>query len=91
MEEKPYACGFQPMNNHIPVISRPQHQEPIAELPEGYRNAHHQGQPVHAVERVYGERMPGDINGLLEYEPAAKLPVFAVFAQDDPSREYKSF
>ena len=64
---------------------------PIAELPEGFHHAHHQSQPVHVVERVYGERMPGDINGLLEYEPAANFPVFAVFAQEDPSREYKSF
>ena len=52
---------------------------PIAELPVGFHHAHHQGQPVYAVQRVYGERIPGELNGLLECEPALELPVFAVF------------
>ena len=71
------------MNNHLPVIPPPHHQVPPAEPPEGYHHARHQGEPVYAVERVYGERVPGQINGLLEYEPAPELPMFAVFAPED--------
>ena len=29
---------------------------------------------------VYRESIPGEMNGLLEYEPAPELPVLAVFA-----------
>ena len=83
MEAEPYGQGYQAMNNHLPVIPPPHHQVPPAEPPEGYHHARHQGEPVYAVERVYGERVPGQINGLLEYEPAPELPMFAVFAPED--------
>ena len=55
----------QAMDNHIPVISPSDHQIPVAEPPKGFHHAHHQGQPVYAVERVYGDLTPGEINGPL--------------------------
>ena len=78
MEAEPYAKGYQAMNNHFPVIPRPHHQVPLAEPPEGYYHARHQGEPECAVERVNGERILGQIN-----EPAPELPIFAVFASED--------
>ena len=66
MEEEPYAHGYQAMNNHIPVIPPPHYQVPIAEPPEGFHQVHSQGQPVYAVERVYEERIIGELFGLLE-------------------------
>ena len=87
MEEEPYTGDFRQWI----IIFQLFHQVPIDDLLEGFHRAHHQGQPVYAVERVYGEWIPGNINGLFEYEPAAELPMFAVFAQEDPSREYKRF
>ena len=40
------------------------------------------------MESVYRESIPGEINGLPEYEPAPELPVLAAFAQDDPEAKY---
>ena len=79
MEAEPHAKGYQAMNNHLPVIPPPRHQVPLAEPPEGFHHARHQGQPVYAVENVYDERIPGQINGLLECEPAPELPYVCGF------------